>query len=90
MIKNRIGEDIMKIGQATLNFSTLTEEFILETSLKEKNCSQEELYFALSCLLRSFHTLLDNQTLDEPTKQYAQTQFCSAYKIITGRTVYPF
>lgn len=80
----------MKIGQATINFSTLTEELILATALKEKNCSQEELYFALNCLLRSFHTLLEDQALDEPTKQYAQTQFCSAYKIITGRTVYPF
>lgn len=90
MIKNRIGEDTMQIGQATINFSTLMEELILATAVKEKNCSQEELYFALNCLLRSFHTLSNNQTLDEPTKQYAQTQFCSAYKIITGRTVYPF
>lgn len=89
MIK-KIGEDIMKIGQATIDFSTLTEELILATALKEKNCSQEELYFALNCLLRSFHTLLNYQTLDESTKQYTQTQFCSAYKIITGRTVYPF
>ncbi|MBO1580936.1 hypothetical protein [Bacillus sp. XF8] len=78
------------MGQSTINFSTLTEELILATALKEKNCSQEELYFALTCLLRSFHTLFNNQILDEPTKQYAQTQFCSAYKIITGRTVYPF
>ncbi|MBY0600410.1 hypothetical protein [Bacillus bingmayongensis] len=78
------------MGQAAINFSTLTEELILATALKEKNCSQEELYFALTCLLRSFHTLFNNQILDEPTKQYAQTQFYSAYKIITGRTVYPF
>ncbi|MBC6971568.1 MULTISPECIES: hypothetical protein [unclassified Bacillus (in: firmicutes)] len=78
------------MGQAAINFSTLTEELILATAVKEKNCSQEELYFALNCLLRSFHTLLNYQTLDESTKQYAQTQFCSAYKIITGRTVYPF
>lgn len=90
MIKNKIGEDIMKTGQATINFSTLTEELILATALKEKNCSQEELFFALNCLLRSFHTLLEHQTLDEVTKKYAQTQFCSAYKIITGKTIYPF
>ncbi|WP_459499980.1 hypothetical protein [Bacillus sp. C1] len=80
----------MNTGQATINFSTLTEELILATALKEKNCSQEELYFALSCLLRSFHTLFNNQVLEEPTRQYAQNQFSSAYKIITGRTVYPF
>ena len=90
MIKNKIGEDIMKTGQAAINFSALTEELILATALKEKNCSQEELYFALNCLLRSFHTLLEHQISDETTKQYTQTQFCSAYKIITGRTIYPF
>ncbi|MEH7459933.1 MULTISPECIES: hypothetical protein [Bacillus] len=76
--------------QAPINFSTLTKELILATSIKEKDCSQEELYFALNCLLRSFHSIVDEKTLDEPTLQYIQNQFCSAYKIITGRTVYPF
>ncbi|MFJ8529924.1 hypothetical protein [Bacillus sp. NPDC094106] len=80
----------MEVTQAPINFSTLTKELILATSIKEKNCSQEELYFALNCLLRSFHSIVDEKTLDESTLQYIQNQFCSAYKIITGRTVYPF
>ncbi|KYG34188.1 hypothetical protein AZF08_26795 [Bacillus gaemokensis] len=80
----------MEIGQATINFSTLTKELILASAIKEQNCSQEELYFALNCLLRSFHSIIDAKTLDSDTLQYTQTQFCTAYKIITGRTVYPF
>ncbi|MDM5189404.1 hypothetical protein QUF99_19450 [Bacillus sp. DX4.1] len=80
----------MKIGQATIDYPTLIEDLILATAIKEKNCSQEELYFALNCLLRSFHTMIDDQILDESSSQYTQTQFCSAYKIITGRTIYPF
>lgn len=82
----------MKTGQAPFHFSTLIEELILATAIKEKNCSQEELYFSLNCLLRSFYILQGDHphSLDEPTRQYVQTQFCTAYKIITGRTVYPF
>ena len=40
--------------QSTINFSSLTKDLILATSTKEQNCSQEELYFALNCLLRLF------------------------------------
>ncbi|KFM99131.1 hypothetical protein D0U04_06390 [Bacillus clarus] len=76
--------------QATIDFSTLIKELILATATKEKNCSQEELYFALNCLLRSFHSTLEETTLDTHNIEYIQTQFCSAYKIITGRTIYPF
>ncbi|MGQ0419288.1 hypothetical protein ACT4US_06210, partial [Bacillus sp. HC-Mk] len=44
--------------QSTINFSSLTKDLILATSTKEQNCSQEELYFALNCLLRAFHSTL--------------------------------
>ncbi|HDR7793572.1 TPA: hypothetical protein QCY19_002146 [Bacillus luti] len=78
--------------QAAMNFSTLTKDLILATATKEQNCSQEELYFALNCLLRSFHSALQEASLDlEDTNiEYIQTQFCCAYKIITGKTIYPF
>ena len=77
--------------QSTINFSSLTKDLILATATKEQNCSQEELYFALNCLLRSFHTLQET-TLHTENKntEYVQNQFYSAYKIITGKTIYPF
>lgn len=49
--------------QSTINFSSLTKDLILATATKEQNCSQEELYFALNCLLRSFHSTLQETTL---------------------------
>ncbi|EOP24426.1 TPA: hypothetical protein QCY38_004494 [Bacillus toyonensis] len=78
--------------QSTINFSSLTKDLILATATKEQNCSQEELYFALNCLLRSFHSMLQETTLHPENKntEYMQTQFCSAYKILTGTTIYPF
>ncbi|PGO27500.1 hypothetical protein CN984_15180 [Bacillus cereus] len=78
--------------QSTINFSTLTNDLILATATKEQNCSQDELYFALNCLLRSFHSTLQEATLhsENTHTEYMQTQFCSAYKIITGKTIYPF
>ncbi|MBJ8103027.1 MULTISPECIES: hypothetical protein [Bacillus cereus group] len=78
--------------QTTIAFSSLIKELILATATKEQNCSQEELYFALNCLLRSFHSTLQETTLHPENKnvEYMQTQFCSAYKIITGKTIYPF
>ncbi|TCW57368.1 hypothetical protein EC917_103359 [Bacillus thuringiensis] len=78
--------------QSTINFSSLTKDLILATATKEQNCSQEELYFALNCLLRSFHSTLQETTLHSENKntEYIQNQFCSAYKIITGKTIYPF
>lgn len=76
--------------QSTINFSSLTKDLILATATKEQNCSQEELYFALNCLLRSFHSILQDTTLHPENIEYMQTQFCSAYKIITGKTIYPF
>ncbi|MED1904173.1 hypothetical protein P4V05_29275 [Bacillus thuringiensis] len=78
--------------QSTINFSSLTKDLILATSTKEQNFSQEELYFALNCLLRAFHSTLHETTLHPENKntEYIQTQFCSAYKIITGKTIYPF
>ncbi|MGG2091211.1 hypothetical protein AB1283_25830 [Bacillus sp. S13(2024)] len=80
----------MKVGQVTIDFCSLLEDLILATATKEKNCSQEELYFALNCLLRSFHTMLVSDETDAKTTEYTQTQFCSAYNIVTGRTIYPF
>ena len=78
--------------QSTINFSSLTKDLILATATKEQNCSQEELYFALNCLLRSFHSTLQETTLHPENKNtdYIQNQFCSAYKILTGTTIYPF
>ncbi|MGG1343323.1 hypothetical protein ABE244_22715 [Bacillus toyonensis] len=78
--------------QSTINFSSLTKDLILATATKEQNCSQEELYFALNCLLRSFHSMLQETTLHPENKntEYMQTQFCSTYKILTGTTIYPF
>ncbi|MBS9804736.1 hypothetical protein [Bacillus cereus] len=78
--------------QSTINFSSLTKDLILATATKEQNCSKEELYFALNCLLRSFHSTLQETTLHPESKntEYMQNQFCSAYKIITGKTIYPF
>lgn len=77
--------------QSTINFSSLTKDLILATATKEQNCSQEELYFALNCLLRSFHSTLQEITHPEnKNTEYIQNQFCSAYKIITGKTIYPF
>lgn len=65
--------------QSTINFSSLTKDLILATSTKEQNCSQEELYFALNCLLRAFHSTLHETTLHPENKntEYIQTQFCS-------------
>ncbi|MCP1124614.1 hypothetical protein CN326_22650 [Bacillus sp. AFS018417] len=80
----------MKVGQATIDFRSLLEDLILATATKEKNCSQEELYFALSCLLRSFHPILTAEETDIKTTEYIQTQFYTAYNILTGRTIYPF
>lgn len=82
----------MTMKQTTIDFSSLTKDLILATATKEQNCSQEELYFALNCLLHSFHSILQETTLHPENKnaEYVQTQFCSAYKIITGKTVYPF
>ncbi|EEM76450.1 hypothetical protein bthur0010_34550 [Bacillus thuringiensis serovar pondicheriensis BGSC 4BA1] len=70
----------------------MTKDLILATATKEQDCSQEELYFALNCLLRSFHSTLQETTLHTENKntEYIQNQFCSAYKIITGKTIYPF
>ncbi|MGN5650288.1 hypothetical protein [Bacillus sp. Brlt_9] len=78
--------------QSSINFSSLTKDLILATATKEQNCSQEELYFALNCLLRSFHSTLQETTLHPENQniEYIQNQFCSAYKIITGKTIYPF
>ena len=54
--------------QSTINFSSLTKDLILATSTKEQNCSQEELYFALNCLLRAFHSTLHETTLHPENK----------------------
>ena len=77
--------------QSTINFAALTNDLILATATKEQNCSQEELYFALNCLLRSFYSTLQETTLhtENAHTEYMQNQFC-AYKIITGKTIYPF
>ncbi|EJP91603.1 hypothetical protein ABH963_002031 [Bacillus sp. RC55] len=82
----------MTMKQATIDFPLLIKDLILATATKEQNCSQEELYFALNCLLRSFHSTLQETTLHPENKntEYMQTQFCTAYKIITGKTIYPF
>lgn len=85
-----IGEDSMNVRQAPIDFVKLTNELILAASTKEKDCTKEELYFALNCLLRSFHTVIDEDSLSPHSLQYIQNQFCSMYKIITGRTIYPF
>ncbi|PGZ96977.1 hypothetical protein COE51_16220 [Bacillus pseudomycoides] len=77
------------MGQATIDFCSLTKDLILSTATKERNCSQEELYFALNCLLRSFHMMLMSDETDTKTTEYTQTQFCTAYNILTGRTIYP-
>ncbi len=80
----------MRIGQATIDFRSLSEELILATATKGKNFSQEELYFALNCILRSFHTILTDEETDIKTNEYTQSQFCAAYNILTGQTIYPF
>lgn len=78
----------MKTGQATMNLDLLLEDLILSTATKEQNCSKEELYFALNCLLRSFHTIVtNNDTYESP---YTKAQFYTAYNILTGKTIYPF
>ncbi|MEI4802806.1 hypothetical protein ACIGHG_21845 [Bacillus sp. NPDC077411] len=80
----------MKVGQATIDFRSLIEDLILATATNEIDRSQEEVYFALNCLLRSFHILLTNEETDTMNTEYIQTQFCTAYNILTGRTIYPF
>lgn len=88
--KNRNGDDKMNSGQATIDFRSLSEELILATATKERNCSQEELYFSLNCVLRLFHAILTHEETDIKTTEYTQTQFCTAYNILTGQTIYPF
>lgn len=80
----------MKDGQATIDFRSLIEDLILATATNERHCSQEELYFALNCLLRSFRIILTDKETDTMNTEYMQTQFCTAYNILTGRTIYPF
>ena len=80
----------MKVGQATIDFRSLIEDLILATATNKINCSEEELYFALNCLLRSFHIIVTSEETDTNHTEYIQTQFCTAYNILTGRTIYPF
>lgn len=86
--KKRRGEDTMQTGQATMKLDLLLEDLILSTATKEQNCSKEELYFALNCLLRSFHTIVTSD--DTYESLYTKTQFCTAYNILTGKTIYSF
>ncbi|CAM4014664.1 hypothetical protein BAMA_12315 [Bacillus manliponensis] len=79
----------MKTGQATMKLDALLEDLILSTATKQQKCSEEELYFALNCLLRSFHTIVTDDCLQNKT-EYTKIQFCTAYNILTGKTIYPF
>ena len=70
--------------QSTINFSSLTKDLILATATKEHNCSQEELYFALNCLLRSFHSALQETTLHLEIKIQSiyKTNFAAHIKLL--------
>lgn len=80
---------MMKNGQATIALDSLLEELILSTATKTQKCSEEELYFAFNCLLRSFHTIVTDNTINIET-EYTKTQFYTAYNILTGKTIYLF
>ena len=92
LIKNTFERMELTMKQSTINFSSLTKDLILATATKRTKLFSRRIILRLNCLLRSFHSTLQETTLHPENKdtEYIQNQFCSAYKIITGKTIYPF
>lgn len=73
------------MDQRIINLQSLVHNLTLQSASKQIRVSEDDLQFALDCLLQSFQASLR----ENPDWDYIQMKFNTAYNLLTGQSVLP-